>query len=68
MLHRILDDQAVDARRRAAPSTRLADASKPTNFTLPAQPLSWSTRSVANVVDSFGAKMPSTPRLPSGFL
>src|SRR4029078_2931432 len=51
-----------------SPLTRVRAASKPTNFTLPAHPLSCSTRSVAKVTDSFGVKMPSTDRLPSGFL
>ncbi len=38
------------------------------NFTLPAQPLSCSTRITANALDSFGAKIPSTPSEPSAAL
>src|SRR5262249_16566031 len=48
------------------PCASLSEESKPTYFTLPAQPLSWSTRSMARVVDSFGQKIPSTSRPPSG--
>ena len=51
-----------------SPLTRFGEASKPTNLTLPAQPLSCSTRSSANDPDSFGVKMPSMPSEPSGFL
>src|SRR6185295_13223480 len=51
-----------------SPLTRFGDASKPTNFTLPAQPLSCSTRSIANDPDSLGVKMPSIASEPSGLL
>ena len=64
---RILQDEGVDV-RVGEPFASVSDASKPTNFTFPAQPLSSSTRSIASDVDSFGQKMPSTSRLPSGRL
>jgi len=42
------------------PWTSLGELSKPTNLTLPASPDSWRARRAPNVLDSLGAKMPST--------
>ena len=60
-VERVLDDEPVDVRRLRAPRRASSELSKPTNFTLPASPAFWSARSMPNVVDSFGQKMPSTP-------
>ena len=48
--------------------TNLEEASKPTNFTLPASFASSSDRSMPKVVDSLQQKMPSIDSEPSAFL
>src|SRR6267143_1206436 len=50
----------------AIPLASVSVASNPTNLTLPALPLSCSTRIIASVGDSFVVKMPSTLGRPSG--
>ena len=59
---------SASTRPSRSPLARLSELSNPTKRTLPAQPLSCSTRSIAKLVDSLGQKIPSRASRPSGCL